>query len=140
MKTFIALLFSYGLVQLFYAVGHQLTNYQFYFMASVFSLATFIFCYVLIDEKKGLKENWRLLLLCALSLIDAFLLASFYISFFFIEILEAQLYLYWEADFSWRVIYSSIELLLMLELTYNGIILLYDFISHSDSRVRKLFI
>jgi hypothetical protein len=79
-------------------------------------------------------------LLCSLSIIDAVLLASFLMSFFFNGLYDPILYLYWESKLSWRVIYSSIELILILELVYNGVIYLYSFIHCGDSSLHHVTI
>ena len=138
MKTVLALIVSFLLAFSFSVIQPALTDNQFYFIASIFSLIVFYYCLGLIDTKQGIKGNWRLILLCALSIIDAIFLASFLMSFFFNGLFDPMLYLYWESNFSWRVIYSSIELLLILELSYNGIIYLYSFIHRSDSCMCKL--
>lgn len=134
----ITLAFSCAFFLIFNSVSSELSDQAFYFVRAMLSI---IICYIgfgYIDIKQGIKGNWRLILLCALSIIDAIFLASFLMSFFFNGLFDPMLYLYWESNFSWRVIYSSIELLLILELSYNGIIYLYSFIHHSDSCMCKL--
>ena len=134
------LIVSFLLAFSFSVIQPALTDNQFYFVASISSLIVFYYCLGLIDIKQGIKGNWRLILLCALSIIDAIFLSSFLMSFFFNGLFDPMLYLYWESNFSWRVIYSSIELLLILELSYNGFIYLYSFIHNGDSCMRKLTI
>jgi len=131
---------SYSLAIFFNLIEARLTDNQFYFVASLFSLIVFYYCFGLVDARKGIKGNWRLILLCTLSIIDAVLLAFFLMAFFFNGLFDPMLYLYWESKLSWRVIYSSIELLLILELAYNGVIYLYSFIHSNDSGQCKLSI
>jgi hypothetical protein len=124
---------AYLLDWVFNRIKIDLTDNQFYFIASFFSLAVFYLALALVEPDKGIKHNWRLILLCSLSIIDAVLLASFLMAFFFNGLYDPMLHLYWESKLSWRVIYSSIELLLILELAYNGVIYLYSFIHSNDS-------
>lgn len=134
------LIVSYGFAFAFNYSSDALSDEAFYFTRALLSI---IICYIgfgFIDTKKGILGNWRLVLLCSLSLIDALLFSAFLISFFFNGLYYPILYLYWDADLSWRVIYSSIELLLILELAYNGIIYLYSFIHSGGGYMRKLTI
>jgi len=129
---------SYGFAFAFNYSSSVLSDEAFYFTRAILSI---IICYIgfgFIDPKKGITDNWRLVLLCSLSLVDAFLFSLFLISFFFNGLYDPILYLYWDANFSWRVIYSSIELLLISELVYNGVIYLYSTIYNSDITMRKI--